>query len=143
MGVLSFLLAIVTILLHWVLFKKCIWEKCRKTTALLTCAPAVQDTIYICLVMLLVRRSHCSCMLQKHGAPEHLLPGLLHWCFPCKFLHSCHCMNGSDPIITGLILKVSGTACILLNGKFIVCIEQLEHTVHIIAIYLGWNTETV
>lgn len=52
-------------------------------------------------------------------------------------------MNGSDPIITDLILKVSGTACILLNGKFIVCIGQLEHTVRIIAIYLGWNTETL
>lgn len=30
-----------------------------------------------------------------------------------------------------------------MNGTFVVCIEQLEHAVHIIAIYLGWKTETV
>lgn len=45
-------------------------------------------------------------------------------------------MNGSEPIILDLTVEVLGTACILLNGKFTICIEQLEHSVHITSIYL-------
>lgn len=56
-----------------------------------------------------------------------------------------HFINVGDPIVTGLILKAPETACflpflfalLLLNGTFVVCMEQLEHAVHIIAIYLG------
>lgn len=51
-------------------------------------------------------------------------------------MFTSHSVNSSEPIILDLAVKVSGTACILLNGKFTICIEQLEHPVHITTIYL-------
>lgn len=85
-------------------------------------------------------------LLQQHWVPWHLLPSVLHqlslWALHELMLTS-HFMNVSDLIVTGLILKVSEAACVLLNGTFVVCTEQLEHALHIITVYLGWNTETV
>lgn len=121
-------------------------KNCRKVTALLTSAPAVRDCMYAVLRCLSAAHTSNSCMLQKHGAPGPLLPQVLHWCFPQALqilTLTSHSVNGSDLIIPGLILEVSGTACILLNDKFILCIEQLEHAVHIMAVYLGWCTEIV
>lgn len=60
---------------------------------------------------------------------ERLLPWDLHWhfCQPLQILVlTSHFVNGSESIILDLAVKVSGTACILLNGKFTVCIEELD-----------------
>lgn len=59
------------------------------------------------------------------------------FCQPLQILMlRSHFVNGSQPIILGLTVKVLGTACILLNSKFTVCVEQLVHPVHITTIYL-------
>lgn len=47
-----------------------------------------------------------------------------------------HFVNGAIPLSLVLV-KVSESACVLLNGKFTVCTEQLEHAVHFMAVYLG------
>lgn len=147
----SFLLTIANILLLWAFFQEvyvganvrkeqlfwALYQLCR-TVCVLYHLVSEQATLLT-----------AGCMLQKHQVPQHSLSEALPWCFP-RALHvlmlTSHFMNVSDPIATGLVLKGSRTqetACVLLNGTFIVCIEQLEHAVHIIVIYVGWNTETV
>lgn len=106
--------------------------KCKKV-ALLSSVPAVQDCVRA--LPPCWRAGHAAdCWLHAAEAPSASAPAALgSWLIPSPST-ACACAHKSflsvgDPIVTDLTLKVSETAYVLLNGTFVICIEQLGHAV--------------